>query len=240
MRILNISLMVLTIGLSAATWAKASELRAVAANLPPYAIEDGAKGFNLELSRLAAERAGYTLEVEFLPWKRAQKMVQEADDLLAFNLTRTEKREPLYKWITPLIEYSNVFVTTTTSIDTFETAAERGETLARSGTPQERRISGSGIPYREIGSPEQAVRMLDAGRASAWFTHDRRAEWVWKQEKRSNQLVLGASQGSGTIYLAASPNFPADKADALRAAVEELRADGTYDALMEKYFGPVR
>ncbi|KIT14305.1 substrate-binding periplasmic protein [Jannaschia aquimarina] len=217
--------------------AKADVLRAVTADLPPYAIEADSSGFTLEVTRLAAERAGHTLEIRFLPWKRAQLLAQQSDDLLTFNLTRTKTREPLYLWIAPIIEYGNVFVTTGTVIDTFETAASAGETVTRAGTAQASIVAASGAPFLEVESPERAARMLDSGRVAAWYTHDLRAAWVWRQEARSNDLTIGAKREGGVIYLAGSLGFPEDIANDLREAIEAMRADGTYAALAERYFG---
>jgi polar amino acid transport system substrate-binding protein len=60
---------------------------------PPYFGEnlpDG--GFYTELSREAFQRVGYTLEVEFLPWKRALELARQGDYDGILGMYYTEQR----------------------------------------------------------------------------------------------------------------------------------------------------
>ncbi|MEM9794934.1 MAG: transporter substrate-binding domain-containing protein [Pseudomonadota bacterium] len=212
------------------------ELRAVSADLPPYSIQAERSGFNHELAVLAAERAGHTLSVEYVPWKRAQKIVMAGPDYLTFNMTRTEAREPLYKWIAPIVRINHVFVSKDLPINSMAEAAG-GRIVSRSGTPQLRRLLNEGMTPIEVERTAAAVQMVNSGRAHGWFTHDRRALWAWKRYVSDDPPAIGAPLGGGVIYMAASHGFPDDVAMALQVAMEELRADGSYDALMIKYFG---
>ncbi|MEM9794933.1 MAG: transporter substrate-binding domain-containing protein [Pseudomonadota bacterium] len=217
--------------------ASATELHVLAADLPPFSMQAEGAGFNHELTALAVERAGYTLKVKYLPWQRAQKMIMEGEDYLSFNLTRTQVREPHYSWIAPLIDYQNVFVTTSAQIDGFEEAAAFGAVLVRDGTPQLRHLLSAGIDPIRTNGLDMSLRMIERGRPVVWYTNNRRATWAWRHFDLTSSPVFGTPLTGGTLYLAASPSFPKEIARDLALALEDLRADGTYDALMVKYFG---
>ena len=70
-------------------------LKAVAANLPPYLIENSPQepGFGYELGSEIAKRAGYQLDIEFMPFPRAQLVAKETPGKLIF-LVRSPDREP--------------------------------------------------------------------------------------------------------------------------------------------------
>lgn len=80
MNALTRSLMILALGLSAASVAAQDKvIRLTSLEWPPYAGEKVAEqGASVAVVRAAAEAMGYKLEVKFFPWERAVKMAQDA------------------------------------------------------------------------------------------------------------------------------------------------------------------
>jgi polar amino acid transport system substrate-binding protein len=194
-------------------------------------------GFNVELMNAVAERAGFDLETEYLPWKRAQKVAEDEPGTIVFGLGRNKKREPKYKWVMNLLTAERVFVSLGDPINSIEDARGLGKIGSRSlyYTQLENQdftnISNSDIVNN--------LQKLKAGRVDAVYTVSSRAVFVWSQELgfAPLDLVIGSSISPVTIWLAAHKDFDDAKVERLQEALKELVADGTYDAIHKKYFG---
>ncbi len=217
----------------------AQTLRAVtSADVSPMSRGHGEElpGFNHELVTLMAERAGYGLEIEYYPWKRAQQIATDGDDVLIFGMTRTEKREPLYDWIDQLVDVEWVFVTTDRPIDSYEDASTVG--LIGSQGVYTDALVREGLTNFEQSRVEQSLLKLEADRVDAVFTLAQRAIFIWNQLGfPAEDLVSGQPIRTTSLWLAASDGYPEHVMEDLRAALESVRSDGTFEALYEKYFG---
>lgn len=226
-------------GLAAAA-AQAETIKAVTAdNLSPFSrgADKAMPGFNHELVVEIGKRAGVDIQIEYLPWKRAQKVAKDTPNTLVFGLGRNEKRENNYDWITNLLNVERVFLTTGAPVNSFDEASGLSKVAARS--LYYRMLDGQGFTNIEDGQTIANFKKLEAGRVDAVFTVNARAQFTWTQDLgfAADQLTIGESLGRVEIWLAASKGFPADTAKKLHDALQELRADGTYEALHKKYFG---
>ncbi|MTI09170.1 substrate-binding periplasmic protein [Curvivirga aplysinae] len=75
----------------------AETLTLVVPEFPPYQyLENGEKkGFKLDLLQEASARAGYDLKIEFRPWARVLKMVENGDADFT-NMYKNPEREKIY------------------------------------------------------------------------------------------------------------------------------------------------
>ncbi len=231
-----VALSLLSLGASAS----AETLRAVtAANLSPFSrgADEALPGFVHEYAVAVAEAAGYELEIEYVPWKRAQEMAQKEPNLLVFGLTRNEAREPLYSWGTNMVTVERVFLTTSTPINSIEEAAGLDRIAARS--VYFRSLEGLGWTNVEEGETHANFKKLKAGRVDAVFTVSSRAVFVWTEELGfdRSELVVGEGLRASDIWLGASLGYSPEVIAKLDAANAKLRADGTYAELYAKYFG---
>ena len=217
----------------------AATITAYTGELPPYTISADAPnpGISHELLTEMAKRAGVDLKIEYLPWKRAQVTVQKTPNALLFTATRTQKREPLYGWVVEMAAPSEVFVTTSASVDSFEAGAALDRVAVMGGTPRERRLDENGLANAQhTKDTATAARLLEHDRVDAWYTLDQRAAYVFKSEGFDPaSLVFGAPQRTTSNWLASNLEFDPEIAAKLAAALEEMRADGTYDAVLAKY-----
>ena len=217
----------------------ADTVTAYTSALPPYTIsaEDSSPGISHELLIEMAQRAGVDLEIKYLPWKRAQMTVQKTPNTLLFTATRTQKREALYGWVVEMAAPSEVFVTTSASVDSFEAASKLDRIAVMSGTPRERRLDENGLANTQLTKDTAtAGRLLEHGRVDAWYTLNQRAAYVFKSEGFDpSVLVFGLPQRTTSNWLASNLEFDPQIAGKLAKALEEMRADGTYDAVLAKY-----
>lgn len=214
-------------------------IMAYTAVLPPFTL-----GNDLELPGVAHElveemstRTGIDIQIEYLPWARAQTTVQETPNTILFSATRSAAREDLYSWITLMAEPREVFVSTSRVINSLEEANDAGSIVVLDNTPRHGRLTEAGLTNIETAREAQlAARMLNGGRVEAWYTFDHRAAFVFKSEGFDpTTLVFGEAQRSPKNWMAAHPDFDPSIAAQLDAAMAEIRADGTYDAILKRY-----
>lgn len=218
-------------------------LTAVTANLPPFTIENAPleRGFSYDLVIEMGKRAGFRIEVEFMPWKRAQVVALETPGILIFTLSRSASREANYHWIVRLLETKVGFVSTKGAIDSFAQAKPLLITVVPGG-PQSRELDQAGVKRVElIEDPNAAAKMLESGRVDGWYTHDLRAAYVWKKNGfATGSLSFGKPIRAQQMYLAANKDISPAVVDKLRAAYDSMLKDGSYAMLFRKYFGELK
>lgn len=216
-------------------------INAYTAVLPPYTLgaDEAAPGISHELLVEMGKRAGVDIEIVYMPWKRAQATVQNTPNSLLFTATRTAAREELYGWVTLMVAPREVFVTTGAVIESYDAAASSGTIAVLDGTPRQRKLDENGVGDVEVvREANLAARMLNGGRVVGWYTFDQRAAAVFKSEGFDPaQLVFGPEISQSQNWLASSLEFDPAVAEALAQALESIRADGTYDAILAKYTG---
>jgi polar amino acid transport system substrate-binding protein len=83
LRLLAVSLVLLIAGTLAASVHAAGKLKIACNDFPPHKIEhpgpDGRLGFDVDIITEALRRAGWSIEVVYLPWKRALELAMRGD-----------------------------------------------------------------------------------------------------------------------------------------------------------------
>jgi ABC-type amino acid transport substrate-binding protein len=81
------------------------------------------------------------------------------------------------------------------------------------------------------------ARKLKLGRIGAWITTDLMAHGVYRQAGFDPaELKYGPNLGPVKIsYVAASRDFPKEVAERLANAINQMRADGSYQAIVKRY-----
>jgi polar amino acid transport system substrate-binding protein len=213
-------------------------------DLPPFSIDGGGEwpGYTVELAGEACRRSGLPFQPEFGPWTRVQRDARLLPNHLIIGLTQTPDRLYQYRWIAELIRLDIAFMTRSDfpRIDTYNEAELLASIAVRGGSMFETDLERRGFRnHAAAPSEETAARMLRSGRVYAWFTYPLRAVTLWRQMGfPADELAVGAQVASGSLYLAASLDFPNDLAERLANAVAEVRSDGTDAAIRERYFGP--
>lgn len=221
--------------------AQAETVRIITAdNRSPFArgADQELPGFTYEYVQLVAAQAGLEAEIEVYPWSRAQNMAQQAGaDVMIFDLTRTEAREPLYDWVTLLVSVDWTFISNENQIDDITTAGALDRIGARS--VYLRHLESEGLTNVDEGDAVANFQKLAAGRVSAVFTNSLRGYFIWTQELGFDaaELQIGAGIRGGDLWLGASPGYDAEIMRRMDEANAALIADGTYAALFAKYFG---
>jgi len=214
-------------------------IKVVAAEFPPLTTNAGGQpgGVVLEIVREAGKKAGIPLEFSFLPWQRAQMEVQAKNDTLIIPFTRMPSREAQYQWVAPVLEFHTVLVTLANPPASIEEARKLVVGYVR-GTSFKDEAERGGFPYVEETTDDVLnARKLKLGRIGAWITTDLMAQGVYRQAGFDPaELKYGPTLGPIKIsYVAASHDFPKETAKKLANAINQMKEDGSYQAIVKRY-----
>ena len=81
------------------TWAQ--HISVVTEQYPPYNYEENGKikGVGTEVVEAVLKEAGVTYDIKIYPWARSLSMAETEENVLIYSISRTEKRENIYRWI---------------------------------------------------------------------------------------------------------------------------------------------
>lgn len=221
--------------------ASANPITVFTSELPPFVTNEGGDdlGSVRDLLVEMAKRANVELEFTFLPWQRSQNEAATTPNSLIIPVGRNPTREPKYSWIVKTFVSNQLFVSNGDPVNSVEAASALESVTVLGGTPRENQLNEAGLSNLNISrNPEMAAKLLTAGRVNAWYTLDQRALYAIKSLGVSRDTVtMGQTLSSTDIWVAANKEFDPAISKALAAALEEMRTDGTYDRIMEKYTG---
>ena len=224
----------------------AGDLQLYTLDAPPMTmveapVGDHAHGFVADIAIEAAKRAGFDLDLQFLPWMRGQQLAAEGENALITPLARTPEREASYSWVAPICHLQRAFATLDRPVDSFEDARlHLHSILVGRGSAQEATLRSLGfddgrLQHVEIGLSE--TDMLRLGRVDAWFNSTVETEWKWRRSGQTAPLVFGKTLYVDEIYLACSRRCSALILDRLRAALAAMTEDGTATRIERRYLG---
>ena len=240
---------VLIFGLSAFSVKAGSpldEMVIMTEDYPPYNFrkDDELKGISTDIMVELLERSGSEktrTDIEELPWARGYNLAMSQDNHILFSTTRTESREELFKWVGP-------FVPTAISVIAKK---ERGLKIETKEDLYKLRIGVvkddiGQLLLKEAGMPnervepvllnEQNYKKLFAGRIDAIAYEDKVAAWQiaeMGQDPSDYEPVFQLKQSE--LYLALHRGVHPDIVNDLQAKLDEMKADGTHQQIIEKY-----
>lgn len=232
--------------LLAAPSAVAAELRLVTGELPPYAFhvppptvaEAGEPmGLVYEVVRETAWRIGHSGTVEFWPWSYAQELASTQPNVGILALTRSPEREDKYRWLVNVVTDDLVLIGGA-GVDARDLDALKDRpvgVLRRSGAEallRERgfsRIQPAGEEW--VNAQRMRDRLIDA-----WLAPRLMVLYAYREVGGDvATLNIGQIVRRSEIWLAASRDVSDQEAARWQSGFEQLRADGTYDAILARY-----
>ena len=196
-------------------------------------------GYDVEVSHAIAEKLGVEPEYVESDWDSLFAGLDAGRyDMVCNGVEVTEERAKTYAFTTPYgyIHTALAVRKDNTDITSFEDL--KGKTTANSLASTYMELAESyGATVQGIDTLEETIQLLTAGRIDATLNADVSfydylnvhpdADFkLVAQTAEASHVAIPVLKSEDTAYL-----------DALNAAIEELRADGTLKTLSEKYFG---
>jgi polar amino acid transport system substrate-binding protein len=227
--------------LTASATLRAEEIHVLAGNIAPFAYIENNKivGVSVELVQEMARRQGKQVRVDLVPFARAYQVGKLSSSTLILQVGRTSSRESQFSWIVPLYqEPFLVFVRPDGIVD---------PDIVTHGAPGPVGILHNGLGEelaRELGvtpldpSSDELTnaRKLMAGHISAWLASQNTAAYAMRIAGFDlKNLIHGKILRRYPLYLAAAPGYSIQNATLWVQAMEQMKADGTFQKILDKY-----
>jgi polar amino acid transport system substrate-binding protein len=232
--------------LSACAWA--GDYRLVTEEWAPYNYVENNQltGMATDIVKAIMQRTGDDFAIELLPSMRTSRALQSQSKTIMFSMFRTAEREPLYKWVGPIVEESihpyqlansPRWVSTLAELH----AASRITTRHAGLLPDVLQSQGfDNLDKRATGS-QQLYLMLLAGRTEiiagdtdAGVTYYSRQLGLAPGTLRQIPVELYRS----SLYIAFSRDSDDGKVAAWSRALEQLRESGELERIQQQYEHP--
>lgn len=227
--------------LAGAAAAKAENLRIMTEEYPPFNYTENGKltGLATEVVKAVARKTGNTADIEVLPWARACSIIRKRDGLILYSMTRTEAREDLFKWVGPIASNKWVLFAKKSSginLVALDDARKVGTIGTYKDDAAESYLKEQGFTNLDsVIDDAQNVPKLIAGRINLWIIGELQGIHKAKVKGVADQLEKVLDVKDTQLYIAFSRNTPDEVIARWQAALDEMKADGSYQDLAKKY-----
>jgi polar amino acid transport system substrate-binding protein len=213
---------------------------------PPYNYEEDNKlqGIVVDTLVLVLQRVGSNQtreDIKLLPWARGYKRVQSEPGTCLFSTTRTEEREHLFKWVGPVAPEVVGLVArkeTGIEIDSVEDIKKYKVGTIRDDVA-ELYLVDAGISVDDmerVGETILNIRKMNRGRIDLWAYDENVAMWELKTNGFDPANYESVYElGRRNQYLACHKDTSESMIQELKAAIDTLKADGTYAKILDRY-----
>jgi polar amino acid transport system substrate-binding protein len=229
------------IGVGLLAWAsialaKMPQLEIATEDLPPFSMMKEGKltGLSSEIIRVALQRADISYRISIFPWIRAYRMATTQPDLCLYSTVRTAEREPIFKWVGPLVRDKwVVFVPADSPIEIASIEdLKRYRTASLPDDAITQFLQENGIPFDRSVTTE-SIRMLEGGRIDYWATTLLKGRYQANLDGIKLRMALVIKDED--MYLACNKAVPDRVVAALNDAIARMDRDGTIARLSKPY-----
>jgi polar amino acid transport system substrate-binding protein len=202
----------------------------------PFNYRDGKviKGATVEQVEKVMADIGVDYTLELVPWARAYGMAQTTPMTCVFATAHNGLRDPLFKWIEPLLVDRNILIKAKNSKVAADDLEEAKKYLVGTWREDytETTLKEKGFPKLDVASDFNAtLRKLLGGRIDMMPISELYFDKL-KQEQPLEMVTVLSTQPMG---VACQKDFPEDLRRRMQVALDKLIADGTQRQIFKKY-----
>jgi len=224
------------LALTASTHAIAAGVTLATEEYPPFSYRDGKaiKGASVEQVEKVMKDAGIDYTIEMMPWARAYTLAQTTPMSCVFTTAHNAKRDPMFKWVEPLLVDRNILIARTGSGVAAKDLDEAKKYTV--GTQREdyteMTLKENGFTKLDIATDFNAtLRKLLNGRIDMMPI----SEIYFGKLKAEQPLEKVTVLSTQPMGIACEKNFPSDLLARMQAALDKLIVDGTQKTIFIKY-----
>lgn len=222
----------------------AQKITVVTEDYPPFNYMDSSKkitGVSTDVVEEILKRAKLDYQLGMYPWARAYQMAQDAPNVVIYSIGRSEKRETLFKWVDVIAPYdvyvyrlksrNDIKATDLASLKSFKMGAVRDDVRAQF-------LEKEGFKLELVTDDSANAKKLAGGRIDLFPTDELGLVALYKRDgldPNSVVKVLKLDALSSGLYMAFSKQTSDDIVNKCKAALAEMKKDGSLDKIRGKY-----
>jgi len=226
-----------------------SSLYFVTEHSPPYQELNGqgqVEGIASEIVRSALERTPYKYDFNIYPWSRAFEMAKKRANTCIFLMSRNEEREALFQWVAPIVNTNDYFIGLSNRKDinvaTIEDIKKYKVAVLKDDRTYHILLKHGFIENKNlyvINNTYSMLKLLITRKEIDFILADTiNVEYRAKFNNIDPNLFrtyLKLNQQPIKLHLACSMQTAAVVIHTLKKAINEIKQDGTYDAILQKF-----
>ncbi|GGE63486.1 hypothetical protein GCM10011533_14890 [Streptosporangium jomthongense] len=246
MRSMSLSVLMLLALFGSSRILAADRLYIYTENFPPYNMSTNGRAFEhsadkidgicTERAKAVLDQSGYDYRIKLRNWNYGYNRALSKVNHGIFCTTYTEERAPLFKWVGPLAQNLwTIFAPpgSTFKMDRLEDA--KGKTIGgyRNDVRSEYLLK-RGYQMSVIDSDDLNPKRLALGQIDLWIAERLAGPYLASQQDVEG-LVPVFSFNDVDLYLAMNPDTPDEVIEDLNRALQEVKDNGTFEAIGTKY-----
>lgn len=213
-------------------------------NYPPFNYKDKngkITGITTDIVNEIMKDTQEDYPIKMMPWARAYKSIINKPNKVLFSMTRTPKREYLFKWVGPIANNSFVFYARSDSkisIDTLDEAKDEKYKIGTylDGANEEYLRSQDFYNIYSVPNDLLNLKKLIKGRIDLWAAGETQGLYKAKQLNINPSEIKQIFKIKETqLYIAFSRTTPNSLINLWQSELDKIKADGRYEAIMNKY-----
>jgi polar amino acid transport system substrate-binding protein len=205
--------------------------------------EDGnLVGFDVDLADEVSKRIGVTIKFQPIDWSMKETELNAGNiDLIWNGYTITPERQEKVAFTKPYLENSQIIVTLAdsdinTKADlTGKNVTVQAESSALDAINSEPEVAASFASLVEFSTNNEAFSDLESGRSDALVVDEVNARYYMKQVGEEKYKVLEEDFGDEEYGIGLRKE-DTELLKKINDAMDEMKKDGTYDAIYAKWF----
>jgi polar amino acid transport system substrate-binding protein len=230
--------------------ANIDNIKIMTENFPPYNMKVGKEvgGLSVEILEAMLKQMNSKLtkkDFKLLPWARGYSLVQKKKNHMLFSMSRTAKREKLFKWVGPIdsvktsviaLKTNNTKISKVTDLNSYKVAASKDaqpeQYLLAHGVKKSNIVSKSGN-----NASVSALKMIKKGRIDFLVNTPRVVKYLANKDgiDFDKEFKSIFTLNKSDLYFAFSKDTSDDIVKEYQKALDAIKADGTYSKIIEKY-----
>ncbi len=207
-------------------------IKILATELPPYTFTENEKPKGIILSPImeSAERNNTYIEVEFMPWQRVLKELENNPGTFIVAMARSPEREKLYHWVAPARKTRIGFISYMNEhrhAEGDEDHLFNDRICVEAKTPMDNWISKR--PYKNVvmtTSSFSCMKALQTGRVDYWLTDETLAHYTMQHHKgQPEHLIFHHKIMEPVLYISTSLKTSQDVVEHMRVLLSTSDLD---------------
>lgn len=217
--------------------ASAATLEVLTEDYAPFNFEREGKvaGISTEIVQEVMKRAGVDYQLTLTSWARAYNNALNKNNTCVFSTTFTEAREPLFKWVGPLVKDKwSLFAKEGSDITISSLEEAKGYSIGTyNADAQEIYLQENGYTVSSAANDNLNLKKLNAGRIKVWATGAFKGPFAAAQSGMKLKHLIDYKETE--MSLACNKGVDQSIIDKLNATLKAVQADGTSDKISAAY-----